>query len=93
MTGGATGAIGIGIGTTGGNTSEESSAPNGRTRASRAAEVFHLSLTGRLVPKILDALDRSAIPAADGAPGRTGLIAKGRLPAGVLAGSAHHDHR
>jgi hypothetical protein len=40
-TGGATGAIGIGIGTTGGNTSEKSSAPNGRTQRSRAAEVFH----------------------------------------------------
>jgi hypothetical protein len=40
-TGGATGAIGIGIGTTGDSTSEESSAPNGRTRRSRAAEVFH----------------------------------------------------
>jgi hypothetical protein len=40
-TGGATGAIGIGIGTTGGNASEESSAPDGRTRRSRAAEVFH----------------------------------------------------
>src|SRR5712664_4069144 len=91
-TGVATGAIGIGTGTIAGNATGSDGTPNGRTRSSRAAEVFQ-DLVGSLAPQLLYTLHRGAVLASDGAAGRPGLIAEGRLPAGVLAGSAHHDHR